>query len=303
MPDSDSEQSEDPIQEAILWAPDRECIDKVYDRRNGLERDVSPEEWAQFLQYAANRGVCLRLNDSRFMHYDGRYYRLDGDSHARQVDGVARVDAVSVLQGAESVEAVLVEDTPFADDDPEVRTDGGVDQPENDRLGWICTRCQKIVSTRPFGTCSDCGGEFRPANEEDRACDRCQDAIGKRLLDRTGEFDRLCESCIEALGLREDDGLRADGGYETVTISDEFVLGNVAPSQEARFWSFVETDDGEDYWVPTRLDPGDVEDRDAVPDPDVLPGDAVLQYPLESRGPELASGAMPPENVRNRVVE
>lgn len=71
---------------------------------------------------------------------------------------------------------------------------------------------------------------------------------------------------VEKVG---DDGLRADGGYP---------------------WN-------------VRIDLGGVEDRDAVPDPDVLPGDAVLQHPLESRGPELASGALPPEHVRNRVVE
>lgn len=128
--------------------------------------------------------------------------------------------------------------------------------------------------------CAACGAEAETANPED-----WPDADEELRL------------------LLADDSLRADGGYETVTVTDDFVRANVAPAQEARSWCLVQTDEGDDYWVPTRLDPDDVDGRDAVPDPDVLPGDAVLQFPLESREPELAAGAMPAENVRNRVVE
>ena len=67
---------------------------------------------------------------------------------------------------------------------------------------WICAKCAKLVSSRPFGRCHDCGGIFREATREDALCDRCGDSEGNRLLDRSGDYDRLCESCIQYLGLR-----------------------------------------------------------------------------------------------------
>jgi hypothetical protein len=79
-------------------------------------------------------------------------------------------------------------------------TDGGQSTTGTNRergYGWICTGCKKIVSSQPFGPCHDCGGHYRPATDEDPACDRCEDEDGRRLLDRTGEFDRLCPSCID----------------------------------------------------------------------------------------------------------
>lgn len=63
--------------------------------------------------------------------------------------------------------------------------------------GWICTTCKKVISSRPFGQCEDCGGSFRAATEEDLECDRCGAGEGRRLLDRTGEFDRLCKVCLD----------------------------------------------------------------------------------------------------------
>jgi hypothetical protein len=66
-------------------------------------------------------------------------------------------------------------------------------------LGYICDRCEKHVtaSAMPSHPCHDCGGPFRQAAPSDIMCDRCADARGKRLVDRTGEYSRLCEDCID----------------------------------------------------------------------------------------------------------
>ena len=62
---------------------------------------------------------------------------------------------------------------------------------------WLCTTCKKAVTTdQPLTHCEDCGGHFRPATDDDLACDRCRADDANRLLDRTGEYDRLCRICI-----------------------------------------------------------------------------------------------------------
>lgn len=89
---------------------------------------------------------------------------------------------------------------------------------------------------------------------------------------------------------------------ETAIISDDFVRATAAPSQEAESWVYTESNEP-GYWFPCRRAPDSVGDRDAVRDPDELPKDAILQYPLESRGPQLAGGALPPDSVKDRAVE
>lgn len=99
-------------------------------------------------------------------------------------------------------------------------SDGGQSTPATERPGhpgWICTKCAKLVSSRPFGRCHDCGGIFREATREDALCDRCGDSEGNRLLDRSGDYDRLCESCTQCLDLRtrrswDTETDRAEGG-------------------------------------------------------------------------------------------
>jgi hypothetical protein len=63
--------------------------------------------------------------------------------------------------------------------------------------GWICTGCKKVISSQPFGPCHDCGGHYRPAIDDDLACDRCGCDDGRRLVDRSGEYDRLCPDCTD----------------------------------------------------------------------------------------------------------
>lgn len=96
--------------------------------------------------------------------------------------------------------------------------------------------------------------------------------------------------------------------YWESVITDDFVIKNAAPSQEAKSWIHVGIDDryhpAGGYWFPSsqEFDP----DEDAtgwVEDPDDLPRDEILQFPLESRQPETAGGRHPPDYVRNRVVE
>ncbi len=64
----------------------------------------------------------------------------------------------------------------------------------DDGYAWICTGCKKVITSRPFGPCHDCGHHFRTAKTEDLQCDRCGDDDGQRLMDRTGEYDRLCRA-------------------------------------------------------------------------------------------------------------
>jgi Zn finger protein HypA/HybF involved in hydrogenase expression len=76
---------------------------------------------------------------------------------------------------------------------------GGVTIPQR---GYICTGCEKNISSRPTGSCVDCGGEYRPATREDLACGRCGADGAPRLLDRSGEHSRLCPDCQTEVGLR-----------------------------------------------------------------------------------------------------
>lgn len=98
--------------------------------------------------------------------------------------------------------------------------------------------------------------------------------------------------------------------FETAIITDDEVLDQVAPSQEAKTWRHVEVKDDDHptggYWYPSRRAGDDIQipgTPGVVYDPDELLGREILQFPLESREPELASGAVPPEGVKNRVVE
>jgi len=61
--------------------------------------------------------------------------------------------------------------------------------------GWICTGCKKVISSQPFGPCHDCGGHYRPAIDDDLACDRCEDEDASRVFN--SDHNRLCDDCID----------------------------------------------------------------------------------------------------------
>lgn len=143
-------------------------------------------------------------------------------------------------------------------------------------------------------------------------CKQCEERVhaNRHIKSVNGRFYAICYDCSG-----EDDGqepeqkqLVTDGGYDVAIITDDFVRATAAPAQEAESWVHVEIDDPTEeasgYWFPCRLPRSGVgDDRDAVPDPDQLAHDDVLQFPLETRQPELAGGALPPQGTKDRVVE
>jgi hypothetical protein len=71
----------------------------------------------------------------------------------------------------------------------------------------MCEKCGKAVSERRFGApvqCSDCGGMFHPASQDDLACDRCGDPDATRVFGPTPNR-RLCQPCIDDVNDEIDD--------------------------------------------------------------------------------------------------
>jgi predicted ATP-dependent serine protease len=54
---------------------------------------------------------------------------------------------------------------------------------------WMCTGCGKVISSQPFGRCTDCGGNWKTPTEEDLACDECGDPDAHGIF---GSTERLC---------------------------------------------------------------------------------------------------------------
>lgn len=64
----------------------------------------------------------------------------------------------------------------------------------------MCGGCGKVISSQPFGPCSDCGSHWFTPTSEDLACDVCGDPNAHAIF---GSTDRLCTRHLAEQQYRE----------------------------------------------------------------------------------------------------
>lgn len=72
---------------------------------------------------------------------------------------------------------------------------------------FMCGGCGKVISSQPFGPCTDCGGHWKTPTQDDLACNVCGDPDSHGIF---GSTERLCTRHLAERQYREQKGAKTN---------------------------------------------------------------------------------------------